>query len=66
MIAKDVYKIAKALSNEEFYKLFNMLKDDIKIEDLNLKSDTRLPNFTQRDALKYLLEKHIRKHKKIV
>ena len=64
MIAADVYTIAKALPNEEFIKLSNMLRSDVNKSDIKLKKKNVLPDFTKEDGLRYLLENHIRKSKK--
>jgi hypothetical protein len=64
MVASDIYKIAKALSKEEFIKLSDMLRSDIKKSELKLKKKYELPDFTKEDGLRYLLENHIRKIKK--
>jgi hypothetical protein len=61
MIATDVYNIAKALPKEEFIKLSNMLRSDIKKSEIKLKKKYELPDFTKEDGLRYLLENHIRK-----
>lgn len=61
MLASDVYTIAKALPEEEFIKLSDMLrKDTIKKGKLPKKKNS-LPDFTPKDALRYLLENHIQK-----
>ena len=64
MVATDVYTIAKALPKEEFIKLSNMLRSDINKSALKLKKNSALPDFTNEDALRYLLDNHIRKNKK--
>ena len=64
MIAADVYTIAKALPNEEFIKLSNMLRSEVNKSDIKLKKKNVLPDFTKEDGLRYLLENHIRKSKK--
>ncbi|WP_105049254.1 hypothetical protein [Polaribacter butkevichii] len=67
MVASDIYTIAKALSKEEFIKLSDMLRSDIKKSEIKLKKKKKyeLPDFTKEDGLRYLLENHIRKNKKI-
>jgi hypothetical protein len=64
MVASDIYTIAKALSKEEFMKLSDMLRSDIKKSEIKLKKKYELPDFTKEDGLRYLLENHIRKIKK--
>ena len=64
MIAADVYTIAKALPNEEFIKLSNMLRSEVNKSDIKLKKKNVLPDFTKEDGLRYLLENHIIKSKK--
>lgn len=64
MVASDVYTIAKALSTEEFIKLSDMLRSDINKTTIKIKTQNKLPDYTREDALRYLLENHIRKHKK--
>ncbi|RCS28090.1 hypothetical protein DUT90_01930 [Polaribacter sp. WD7] len=61
MVASDVYNIAKALSKEEFVKLYNMLRTDVNKN--NLKIRNKLPEFSKKDALQYLLENHIKKNR---
>ncbi|MDX6746989.1 hypothetical protein SHK09_09320 [Polaribacter sp. PL03] len=62
MVASDIYKIAKALSKEEFIKLSDMLRSDVNKSALKLKKNSVLPDFTKEDGLRYLLENHIRKN----
>jgi hypothetical protein len=60
MKASDVYTIAKALPQEEIAKLYDMLKKEVN-NDLKIKkSRKKLPDFTVEDALRYLLEHHIK------
>ncbi|ARV06111.1 hypothetical protein BTO04_05065 [Polaribacter sp. SA4-10] len=66
MIAADVYTIAKSLHKEEFIKLSNMLRSDVNKSDVKLKKKNVLPDFKREDGLRYLLENHIRKGKKII
>ncbi|WP_397446911.1 hypothetical protein [Polaribacter sp. R77954] len=61
MVASDVYNIAKALPKEEFTKLYNMLRNDVNKN--NIKAKNKLPEFTKEDALRYLLENHIKKNR---
>ena len=62
MVASDIYTIAKALSKEEFIKLSDMLRSDIKKSEIKPKKKYELPDFTKEDGLRYLLENHIRKN----
>lgn len=62
MVASDIYTIAKALPKEEFIKLSDMLRSDIKKSEIKLKKKYELPDFTKEDGLRYLLENHIRKN----
>jgi hypothetical protein len=61
MVASDVYTIAKALSEEEFMKLSDMLRKDVNGNMKLPKKKNTLPDFTHKDALRYLLENHIKK-----
>ena len=61
MVASDVFNLAKALSKEEYNKLYNMLRTDINKNTRILKN--KLPEFTKEDALRYLLENHIKKNR---
>ena len=61
MVASDVYNIAKALPQEEFTKLYNMLRNDVNKNNIKVKN--KLPEFTKEDALRYLLENHIKKNR---
>lgn len=61
LVAADVYKIAKALSKEEFIKLSDMLKSNLNKNKINLKNKNSLPDFTEEDALRFLLENLITK-----
>ena len=61
MIASDVYNIAKALPQEEFTKLYNMLRNDVNKNNIKVKN--KLPEFNKEDALRYLLENHIKKNR---
>ncbi len=61
MVATDVYNIAKALSKEEYNKLYNMLRTDVNKSNLKVKN--KLPEFTKEDALRYLLENYIKKNR---
>ena len=61
MVASDVYMIAKALSKEEFIKLSDMLRNDVNKNNKIPKKKNTLPDFTQKDALRYLLDNHIQK-----
>ncbi|QNM86766.1 hypothetical protein H9W90_06520 [Polaribacter pectinis] len=63
MVASDIYTIAKALSKEEFIKLSNMLRSDINKAEIKLKKKNKLPDFTEKDALRYLLNNHIKKNR---
>lgn len=59
MVASDVYNIAKALSKEEFIKLYNILRNDVNKN--NFITKRKLPEFSKKDALRYLLDNHIKK-----
>jgi hypothetical protein len=61
MVANDVYTIAKALSKEEFVKLANMLRKDLNPNEIKLKKKNKLPDYTINDALRFLLDNHIKK-----
>jgi hypothetical protein len=60
MKASDVYTIAKALPQEEIAKLYDMLKKEVNNGLKIKKSRKKLPDFTVEDALRYLLEHHIK------
>ena len=64
MIANDVYNIAKALSKEELLKLYDMLKSDVNQFKIDLKMKKKLPDFTTKDGLRFLLINHIEKSNK--
>lgn len=61
MVASDIYTIAKALSKEEFIKLSDMLRSDIKKTEIKIKAKKTLTKFTEKDALLYFLNNHIKK-----
>ena len=58
MVSSDVYNIAKALSKEEYSKLYKMIRTDFNKNTIKLKN--KLPEFTKEDGLRYLLENHIK------
>lgn len=62
LVAKDIYNIAKALSKEEFLKLYNIIKSDINKTELNLKNNKKLPNFSKSDSLRYILNNVVKKN----
>jgi hypothetical protein len=53
MLATDVYSVAKALSQEEYLKLFVLMKKDFSLK--STKKNKAL-DFTVEDAMNYLLE----------
>ncbi|KOY52242.1 hypothetical protein [Polaribacter dokdonensis] len=59
MLASDVYVIAKALQEEEFTKLFHMLKSEMNKKNINIKD--KLPDFADNDAIRYLIENVVKK-----
>lgn len=61
MLASDVYVIAKALPEEELTKLFHMLKSEMNKKNINIKD--KLPDFTDNDAIKYLIENVVKKNR---
>ncbi|WP_417558800.1 hypothetical protein [Mesoflavibacter zeaxanthinifaciens] len=64
MNANDVYNIAKALPKEELYRLYDMLKGNIKADKTKLSSKqvkNQMPDFTLEDSIKYLIENHFNK-----
>jgi hypothetical protein len=61
MVASDVYTIAKALPQEEFIKLSDMLRKEINSTKINTETKAKLPDFTQEDALRFLLKNQIKK-----
>ncbi|WP_396636302.1 hypothetical protein [Maribacter sp. R77961] len=52
MKAHDVYNVAKALTEEEFYKLFYMVQEDINMS----KRSKKKPIITEEQALNYLIK----------
>lgn len=64
MVATDVYNVAKALSQEELIKLFDMLRNDVNQPNIKLPTRTKLPDFTMEDGLRFLLKNHLTKTKK--
>ena len=60
MKAPDVYTIAKALSPEEYARLYNMLKSDFKETKTTKKGRKKLPEYSVEDALQDLLKYHIK------
>lgn len=59
MVATDVYKIAKALSKKEFIRLSDMLRNDVNQTQIK-PNKNKTPDYTFNDALRYLLENHIK------
>lgn len=60
MKASDVYTIAKALTPEEYTRLYNMLKSDFKETKAIKKGRKKLPDYTVEEALQDLLKHHIK------
>ncbi|WP_435137259.1 hypothetical protein [Formosa sp. A9] len=58
MEANDVYKIAKALPENEFIKLFELLKGNIKCNLPQKRKRKPLPDFTIEDGIEYLINNH--------
>lgn len=56
MVAQDVHKIAKALSKEEYTRLFYLLKDDLDFKPIKNKNNSQLS--TLDEAIDYLLKNH--------
>ena len=61
MVASDVLTIAKALSKEEYTKLYEIIRSDLNPAPLKLKKKNKLPDFTFEDGLRFLLKNHITK-----
>lgn len=61
LFAKDVYNIAKALSKEEYLKLYDSIKSDVNKTEFKIKSSSKLPDFSKYDALKFVLENIVKK-----
>lgn len=60
MKASDVYTIAKALSQEEIARLYDMLKKDVNQNSKIKIRRKKLPDFTVEDGLRHLLENYIK------
>lgn len=56
MNADTVYTVSQSLSNEERYRLYNMLKQDYDIKIPKSKGKKKL-EFSEGDALRFLHEK---------
>lgn len=61
MIASDVHTIAKALSKEEYIKLYEIIRSEVNPAPIKLKKKNKLPDFTIEDGLRFLLKNHITK-----
>ncbi|MCL7765028.1 hypothetical protein MPF19_16515 [Polaribacter sp. Z014] len=61
MNASDVHTIAKALSKEEYIKLYEIIRSEVNPDPIKLKKKNKLPDFTLEDGLRYLLKNHITK-----
>jgi hypothetical protein len=61
MDARDVHNIAKALSQEEFVKLFALLKIDVQPKANFIKKKIKLPDFTINDGIRYLIDNQLSK-----
>ena len=61
MVASDVHTIAKALSKEEYKKLYEIIRSDLNQPPIKLKKKNNLPDFTLEDGLRFLLNNHIKK-----
>lgn len=64
MVASEVYKIAEEfLSKEEFNKLSDMFRENSNTnKNIKLpKKKNALPDYTNKDALRFLLDNHINK-----
>ncbi|PCJ98702.1 MAG: hypothetical protein COA50_00200 [Flavobacteriaceae bacterium] len=59
MKAFDVYTIAKALSQRELERLYDMIKKDIPDKVIIKKNRKRLPDFSVEDGIKYLIDNHM-------
>ena len=57
MDASTVYQVAQALSKEELAKLYDMLKLEIYPISVIKKKNNQIPEFSDEDALEYLLNK---------
>ena len=57
MDASVVYNVALALPFEERAKLYDMLKSELYPKLLVKKSKMKAPEFTDEDALEYLIKK---------
>ncbi|MEE9407700.1 MAG: hypothetical protein V3V28_06475 [Polaribacter sp.] len=64
MFASDIHTIAKALSKEEYLKLYEIIRSDLNQPPLKLKKKNKLPDFTMVDGLRFLLKNHITKKNK--
>ncbi|WP_147676280.1 hypothetical protein [Algibacter pacificus] len=63
MNANDVYNIASALPKEELARLCNMLEIKTQPKKSIKRKGKPLPNFTEEDGIRYLLDHHFNKIK---
>ncbi|UAB74304.1 hypothetical protein [Mesoflavibacter sp. SCSIO 43206] len=66
MVARDVYKIALALSKKELKQFYKLLAQHPDIEPLIIKPKSKikaskLPDFSLEDSIRYLLTNHFNK-----
>ncbi|NRD19511.1 hypothetical protein HNV08_05590 [Winogradskyella eckloniae] len=64
MNAKDVYNIATALSNEELFKLCDMLELKMQPKTPAKRKKKPMPDFTVEDGIAYLINNHFNKVRK--
>lgn len=64
MVASDVHTIAKALSKEEYMKLYEIIRSEVNPVSTKLKKKNKLPDFAIEDGLRFLLKNHITKKNK--